>query len=104
MEMLRSMPDQIKGLLAFTSLLLGAAVTLWPDVALSQAVRSREEAQRILVIENLSAQDGVVSGEVHNRSDRTVRDVQLFIRHTWLWDDEFHPGKVDPGASTFHTL
>jgi hypothetical protein len=98
------MPDQIKGLLAFTSLLLGAAVTLWPDVALSQAVRSREEAQRILVIENLSAQDGVVSGEVHNRSDRTVRDVQLFIRHTWLWDDEFHPGKVDPGASTFHTL
>src|SRR5206468_13113019 len=37
-------------------------------------------------------------------SSRTVRDVQLFVRHTWLWDDERHPGKIDPGTSTFHTL
>src|SRR5918996_5585404 len=102
--MLRSMPDQIKWLLVFTSFSLGAAATMWPDLAQSQAVRSREEVQRILVIEKLSAQDGVVSGEVHNRLSRTVRDVQLFIRHTWLWDDELHPGKVDPGMSTFHTL
>ena len=102
--MLRSMPHQMTWPLTFAALSLGAAVATWPDPAHSQAVRSQEEVQRILVIEKFAAQDGVVSGEVHNRSSRTVRDVQLFIRHTWLWDDERHPGKLDPGTSTFHTL
>ena len=77
---------------------------LWPSLAPSQHIRSPEEIRRILTIEKLSVQDGVVSGEVRNVSSRTVRDVQLFVRHTWLWDDERHPGKVDPGTSTFQTL
>jgi hypothetical protein len=86
------------------ALWLGVITMLRPSLAPSQSIRSPEEIQRILTIEKLSVQDGVVSGEVRNVSSRTVRDVQLFVRHTWLWDDERHPGKVDPGTSTFQTL
>ena len=86
------------------ALWLGVVTMVWPQLTRSQAIRSAEEIQRIVTIENLSVQDGAVSGQVHNLSSRTVRDVQLFIRHTWLWDNEFHPGKMDPGASTFQTL
>ena len=103
--MLPSIPHRIKWPLVFIALWLGIVMTVWPRVGGSQAVRSPDEISRVLVIEKLSVQDGAVSGEVHNLSSRTVRDVQLFVRHTWLWDDERHPGKiVDPGTSTFHTL
>jgi len=102
--MLPSITHRIKWPLVFIALWLGIVMTVWPQVGRSQAVRSPDEISRVLVIEKLSAQDGAVSGEVHNLSSRTVRDVQLFVRHTWLWDDERHPGKIDPGTSTFQTL
>lgn len=83
---------------------LALALTSLPFVARSQNIRSEEEAARILVIERLAVGDRVVSGEVRNKSIHAVRDVQLFIRYTWLWEDERHPGKTDPGTSTYYTL
>jgi hypothetical protein len=85
------------GAIAFLFLLLVSA-------AQSQMVRSDEETARILSIEQLSIKEGVVQGQVRNKSDHAVRDVQLFIRYTWLWDDERNPGKIDPGTSTYYTL
>jgi hypothetical protein len=50
------------------------------------------------VIEN-----GEVSGEVVNNSSDTLRDVVLEIRYSWLWTDEYHPGKDDPGRTVYYT-
>jgi hypothetical protein len=75
--------------------------TLLAYSARSQTVRERAEIAAVLAIEKLSVQEGVVSGEIYNRSSHTIRDVQLFIRHTWLWDKEFKPGKDDPGTSIY---
>jgi hypothetical protein len=74
------------------------------DLAGAQAIRSQEEIARTITIEKLSVQDGAVAGEVKNLSLYAVRDVQLFIRYTWLWDDERNPGKVDPGTSAYYML
>jgi hypothetical protein len=89
----------LAGLIALSmgAILLAAPLTAW-----SQSVRAREETARILTIETITVADGAVSGEVVNRSSNTVRDVQLFIRYTWLWDNETKPGKDDP--STIHLL
>jgi hypothetical protein len=78
--------------------------TLLAHSAGSQTVRERAEIAAVLAIENLSVREGVVAGEISNRSPHTVRDVQLFIRYTWLWDEEFKPGKDDPGTSIYYTL
>jgi hypothetical protein len=64
--------------------------------ALARDVRTREEAARILEIENATVTDSAVSGDVVNRSRNTVRDVQLLIRHIWLWDD--------PSTSAYYKL
>jgi hypothetical protein len=85
-------------------LLAGTLVVTWQSLALAQNIRSQEEAGRIVAIDKLSVQDGAVAGEIHNRSSRTVRDVQLFVRHTWLWNNEFKPGTDDPGTSAYHTV
>ena len=37
-------------------------------------------------------------------SKNTVRDVQLFIRYTWLWANEFRPGKDNPSEAFYQTL
>lgn len=70
----------------------------------SQTVRERGDIAAVLTIENLSVQEGLVAGEIFNRSAHTVRDVQVLIRNTWLWDEEFKPGKDDPGTSVYYTL
>lgn len=84
--------------------MLAFALTALPAPVRSQKIRSDEETARILAIEKFASQDGQVTGEVRNKSSHAVRDVQLFIRYTWLWDDERHPGKIDPGTSTYYTL
>ena len=72
--------------------------------ALARDVRTREEAARILEIENATVTDSAVSGDVVNRSRNTGRDVQLLIRHIWLWDRETKPGTNDPSTSAYYKL
>ena len=91
-------------LIGVATTVLALALASVPSVAQSQIVRSGEESARILAIEKLAVQESMVSGEVRNKSNHPVRDVQLFIRYTWLWDDERNPGRNDPGTSTYYTL
>jgi hypothetical protein len=62
------------------------------------------DASRAIVIQNLTARDGTVSGTVVNNSSKTIRDVELLVRQEWLWDDEFHPGTESPGRTLAVTL
>jgi hypothetical protein len=91
-------------LTGLSALLSGAIFLGMPHTGLPQSVRTQEEISRILALEKVNVVDGTVSGEVYNRSSNTVRDVQLFIRYTWLWDNEMKPGKNDPGTSAYYTL
>jgi hypothetical protein len=83
---------------------LGSLVIALPNLAISQTVLTKQEASRVVVISNVSAQEGVVSGEIRNNSSNIVRDVQLLIRYEWLWKNEFHPGKDDPGSSVYYNV
>ena len=87
------------------SLLFGLVLALWPMASLSQTVASQQQTGSVLAIEKLGVQgDGTVTGEIRNNSKNTVRDVQLFIRYTWLWANEFHPGKDSPSAAFYPTV
>ena len=88
-----------------TYILIGLTLFLFPSAGFSQNIRGREDIARILPIENLSVSpDGAVLGEVVNRSPNTMRDVQILMRHLWLWDQETKPGKDDPSQSAYHVL
>jgi len=80
------------------------AMTLFSSTAQTQQIRSADDTARILAIEKIAVRDGMISGEVRNKSGHAVRDVQLLIRYIWLWNDELNPGKVDPSTSTYFTL
>jgi hypothetical protein len=80
------------------------AVIAGPNLAISQTVLSKDQSSQVLVLNNVSAQDGVVSGELRNNSSNLVRDVQLLIRYEWLWRNEFHPGTDDPGSSVYYNV
>ena len=99
---LTSKQTQIR--MIFVSLLLGLILALWPKPSFSQTLVSQEQAGTVLAIDKVTVQDGTVAGEIRNNSKNTVRDVQLFIRYTWLWADEFHPGNDSPGAAFYPTV
>jgi hypothetical protein len=87
------------------ALVLGSILGFWPDSLFSQTVLSQQQAGNVLAIEKVAAQaDGTVTGEIRNNSKNIVRDVQLFIRSTFLWKDEFHPGKESPSAAFYPTI
>ena len=88
----------------FVSLLLGLILGPWAKPAFAQNVVLQEQAGSVLTVENSSTQDGAVSGVIRNKSPNTVRDVQLFIRYTFLWKNEFHPGKESPSEAFYPTL
>ena len=91
--------------LTISVLLLGLIPALWPKPSWSQTVLSQQQAGSVLTIEKVAAQaDGTVSGEIRNNSKNTIRDVQLFVRHTFLWKDEYHPGKESPSAASYPTI
>lgn len=84
--------------------LVSLAMIFWCYTGLAQTMRSKDEITRTLAIEKVAVKDGTVSGEVHNLSSNTLRDVQLYLRHIWIWDNEFHPGSNDPSTATVYTL
>jgi hypothetical protein len=99
---LTSKQTQIR--MIFVALLLGLILALWPKPSFSQNVASQEQAATVLAIDKVTVQDGTITGEIRNKSKNTVRDVQLFIRYTFLWKNEFHPGKESPSAAFYPTI
>jgi len=72
--------------------------------AATGTVVSSSEASQEIVIQDVTAKDGSVSGTVVNNSSKTVRDVELLVRQDWLWNDERNPGMDSPGRTLRVTL
>ena len=72
--------------------------------ALPQNVVTSTDVGRAIVLEDLVLKTSEVLGTVHNRSPDDLRDLQLLIRYTWLWQDETKPGENDPSASAIYRL
>jgi hypothetical protein len=68
------------------------------------AVLGGDESGRVVALRNLTVKDGTVSGDLANTSPRTLRDVQLLIRHTWLWKNEMHPGEDSASDAIYYTV
>jgi hypothetical protein len=52
----------------------------------------------------MSTEQGEVSGELVNHTKQTLREVRLQILYSWRWNNEYHPGKDDPGRATYYLL
>ena len=92
-------------ILAFA--LVGAfctALLLPIRVAIPATLLSADQAAEIVSVGDVTVRDGEVSGEVMNKSRTLVREVQLQIQYIWLWNDEYHPRKDDPGRTVYYTV
>lgn len=78
-------------------------VMLSVDLRAAQ-VNISDQPPQAITVRNVSVKDGAVSGEIVNSSPRTIRDVQLLIRYTWLWNNERHPGEDSRGDAVYQTV
>jgi len=83
----------------------GAFVAALPLKTTEAAILlSADTAAEIVSVRGVTVREGDVSGDLINKSRGLVRDVQLQITYRWLWNDEFHPGKDDPGRTVYYTV
>jgi len=57
-----------------------------------------------VVVRAQSSADGSVEGTLINNSQHPVTDVELMVRHAWLWKNEFHPGEESPGRVEYFQI
>jgi hypothetical protein len=75
---------------------------MMPPMTVIAAAPQLAEKVDDLVLKNVKiGKDGEISGEVANTSKQTVRDVEIQILYSWRWQDEYHPGKDDPGRAVY---
>jgi hypothetical protein len=65
---------------------------------------SPQQAAQVVDVAHVKTRGDTVSGVLINESPQTARDVQLLIRQTWMWKNEWHPGVVSPGRAEFYTV
>ncbi len=89
---------------------VAAGLSAWALSAYPALVRAKTSgsilspAAEDVVVRDVTARSDRLSGLVVNQSRWPVRDVRLLIRHTWLWDNERHPGTDSPGRTSFYTV
>lgn len=80
----------------------------WTSLGVACATQGREPAESVLSdaqaandirVTDVEAHRGIVTGTLFNTSHAPLRNVELLIRHTWLWNNERHPGDDSPGRA-----
>jgi hypothetical protein len=64
----------------------------------------KETADQVLTLEKIAITDGEVSGELVNRSSEGVYGVDLQVLYSWRWNNDFHPGRDDPGRAEYFKI
>jgi hypothetical protein len=64
----------------------------------------KETADQVLALEKIAIRDGEVSGELVNRSSQGVYGVELQVLYSWRWNNDFHPGRDDPGRAEYFKI
>ena len=79
---------------------------IWPVVASAaqppQVVDAH--AQDPITLQSVKMEGTVVSGDIVNHGNHSVRDVTVLIQHAFAWKNEFRPGKNDPSRAEFYTV
>lgn len=72
--------------------------------AAAATLLTAEKASQVLALENLTIKEGAVSGDLLNKSGRVIRDVQLQIRYSWRWKNEYRPKEDNLGDTVIYTV
>jgi hypothetical protein len=81
---------------------LAASVLALGTLAFTAPAASGEEARvapldTTIVIADVRSTDGVVTGEILNKTDDQLENVRLLVSDEFLWRNERHPGTDNPG-------
>lgn len=61
----------------------------------------RGEVRSVLEVTDVRAANGRVTATLVSRSSMQIRDIQLAVRHAFLWNDERNPGTDNPGRTEY---
>ena len=75
-------------------LLTGALLFLsYPAAAVVEVEPIEQGRLTTAEVQNVVLRNGSIYGEVINKSNVPLKDVRLLVRHIWLWNNEYRPGR-----------
>jgi len=85
------------------------SATMWalPAATMAQNITvTSQPPPKVKVVKAHELKNGDVAGVIENNSNVDVRNVQLLVRYTWHWNNEFQPGpeSQNPGRAYFYTV
>ena len=63
----------------------------------ADTVVSAPAALNSVTVENLQFDNGAINGEIVNRTQHRLEQVEPQVTYNWLWRNEFKPGADSPG-------
>ncbi len=65
---------------------------------------STDTLAKVVAVQGVSLNNGVVTGQVVNLSDRRIENLRLAVTYIWHWKDERHPGADEQSSLQFMVL
>lgn len=70
----------------------------------AKGIIGQSDVNSVLDVRSVDATDARVKATLVNNSDNRIKDVQLVIRHSFLWKDERNPGTDNPGRTEYYLV
>ena len=70
----------------------------------AEGIVAASEARAVLEVTNVRVEGERITATLVNSSSSLVKDIQLVIRHAFLWNDERNPGTDNPGRTEYYLV
>lgn len=67
----------------------------------AEGIIGQTDVGTVLEIRDIDSTDARVRATLVNNSGSRIKDIQVVVRHAFLWKDERNPGRDNPGRTEF---
>lgn len=89
------------GLAVGAALPVGRALAEGSLAVGAEGIVGQPDVGTVLEIRDLASSGSRVRATLVNHSGNRIKDIQLAVRHAFLWNDERNPGSDNPGRTEF---
>lgn len=70
----------------------------------AEGIITERDVRSVLEVSDVRATDRSVTATLVSRSSMRIQDIQLVVRHSFLWNDERNPGTDNPGRTEYYRV
>ena len=86
------------------AIVLAVVVGMAAVIGAAEHLLLRGQGEEVVAVADLQINSGEISGILLNRTSRALSEVQLLVRYTWHWKNEFRPQEDTLSRAVYYTV